>query len=240
MRGQPSADPRSRARVPIALLAFMLFAAFLVPGEAVEADDVLASGGQSAGAPQDPSNECGCPDAPPTSGEPVLVDTGEFAIFPGDDLTTPDLVIPVRGHTIDLRRTYRSGYAYHGPLGNGWDFGANRRLRQLDTGNLLVTSGTCRADEYPFTGSGWIAPPGVFRTLVQNPDGSYTETFPTGMKHTFDEHGNLIERRDRHGNRIAYEYSEDLMPILGRSKFFVDQTPRVVSMEYRLERILDR
>jgi YD repeat-containing protein len=177
-------------------------------------------------------------DDPAQAGRPIYLDTGEFALLPYE-LSTPEPVIPVRGFTLDLRRSYRSGYAYHGVLGYGWDFAMNRRLRRLDNGNILLTTGTCRSYEYTFDGTGWSATPGVFRTLVPNGDGTYTETSPSGTKDTFDATGNLIERRDRHGNRIAFEYSEERMPILGRSQFFIDAIPRIVAYEYRLLKIID-
>jgi RHS repeat-associated protein len=232
-----------RAGVGKAFLAWMavqaaLGFALMLGIPSAWAHDVLGANGQTLAPPEDQSGGLGSPQCPAEGGDPIYLDTGEFAVRPGD-LTTPDLVIPVRGHTIDLRRSYRSGYAYPGVLGYGWDFAMNRRLRRLDNGNILITTGTCRSDEYTFNGMGWSAPSGVFRTLVLNTDGSYTETTPSGSKDTFDDHGNLIERRDRHGNRIAFEYSEEAMPIVGRLQFFVDSTPRVIALEYRLLRIID-
>ncbi len=236
--GNRSGTVRRVGRWTAVALHVALGTAWMLGAAPALADDVHGNDGQSAGAQEDPSGERPSCDVPPEGGDPIYLDTGEFAILPRD-LTTPDLVIPVRGHTIDLRRTYRSGYAYPGVLGFGWDFAMNRRLRRLASGNLLISSGTCRTDEYSFDGTGWTAPPGVFRTLVLNGDGSYTETSASGRQDVFDDRGNLMERRDRHGNRIAFEYSEDPLPIVARSQFFVDGTPRVVALEHRLLRIID-
>jgi RHS repeat-associated protein len=202
------------------------------------ADNEGEQGGVVAGLAGDPNAPLSPCDGPPEEGRPVYLDTGELALLPYE-LTTPDPVIPVRGFTLDLRRTYRSGYAYPGVLGFGWDIASNRRLRRLNDGDIIVTTGTCRTAEYTFNGSGWDAPPGYARTLIQNANGSYTETARNGMEHIFDANGNLMEKRDRHGNRLAFAHSEDRLPILGRSELFVDSTPRIVALEHKLLRILD-
>jgi hypothetical protein len=62
--------------------------------------------------PADPTDAC------PEAADPIELDSGGVYLLP-EHLTTPDLVIPVRGHTIDLRRSYRQHYAYSGPLGTG-------------------------------------------------------------------------------------------------------------------------
>ena len=72
------------------------------------------------------------PDRCPPATDPVELDSGGFYMTP-DLLTSPDLVIPVRGHTIDLRRNYRQHYAYNGPLGVGWDFAMKHRGRASST-----------------------------------------------------------------------------------------------------------
>jgi RHS repeat-associated protein len=209
---------------------------------ASRADDVQYHGGvapaqpasrnQRTPSPKNPGGDC------PRPTDPVELDSGGFFITP-QDLTTPDLVVPVRGHTIDLRRSYSYHYAYNGPLGIGWDFAMNRRLRQLDNGDLLLTTGTCRSDEFIYTGTNWITPSGVFASLVQNTDGSYTETFASGLEHHFDTNGSLVQIRDRHGNAISLTYSAQKMPIQGVTQFFVDNTPRVVTLDYRLLTITD-
>jgi YD repeat-containing protein len=226
------------SRVPSILVVASVWVLSGLMGRPAHADNEGVPNAQVAGMPATdgaPLDRC---DDPARAARPIYLDTGEFALLPYE-LSTPEPVIPVRGFTLDLRRSYRSGYAYHGVLGYGWDFAMNRRLRRLDNGNILLTTGTCRSSEYTFNGTGWIAPPGVFRTLILNGNGTYTETLPSGVKDTFDATGSLIERRDRHGNRLAFEYSEERMPILGRSQFFIDATPRIVAYEYRLLKIID-
>ena len=201
--------------------------------------------GQSAGGPEeggDPPRSCkdvpGSQDPTPAT-NPVLVDTGEYKIDP-EELTTPEPVLRGRGGLVlDLRRSYRSGWDYNGVVGPGWDFRVNRRLRMLSDSNVIVTWGNCRNDTFTWNGTGWDAPPGVFSTLVQNADGTMTQTFPDGLAHKFDRHGSLVEVRDRHGNRIRLQYTAKKMPIAGRSLFFTDVDNRVITLEYRLESILD-
>jgi len=184
-------------------------------------------------------NPCDDPESPNKKRfDPVELDSGGVYLLP-EDLTSPDLVVPVRGHTIDLRRSYRQHYAYHGALGVGWDFGMNRRLRQLDNGDVRVTSGLCSTEQFAFNGTGWTAPDGSTSTLVQNLDGSYTQTFRSGTEHSFDANGSLVQVIDRHGNAIQLTYSAQKMPIQGISEFFVDTTARVVTLEYRLQTITD-
>jgi len=115
----------------------------------------------------------------------------------------------------------------------------NTRLRQLDTGDVLIASGSCRSDTFTYTVAGFISPAGVMATLVQNPEGTYTQTFRSGLEHRFDANGSLVQVRDRHGNAVTLTYSPDKQPIQGINQFFVDTTPRVVALDYRLLTITD-
>ena len=226
----------------LALALCLLFSGTIWPTPA-RAHDAEFGGGVSVGpddADEDPERGCNDDTADPSGGtNPVLLDTGEYALRSGQ-LTTPEPVLRVRGELVlDLRRSYRSGWNYNGPLGPGWDQRFNRRLRLLRDSNILLTWGNCRRDRFTWNGTGWDAPPGVFTTLVQNADGTMTHTFPNGVTHKFDRHGNLVEIRDRHNNRIHLQYTGERMLIAGRSRFFTDVDNRVITREYRLESILD-
>ena len=226
----------------LALALCLLFSGTIWPTPA-RAHDAEFGGGVSVGpddADEDPERGCNDDTADPSGGtNPVLLDTGEYALRSGQ-LTTPEPVLRVRGELVlDLRRSYRSGWNYNGPLGPGWDQRFNRRLRLLRDSNILLTWGNCRRDRFTWNGTGWDAPPGVFTTLVQNADGTMTHTFPNGVTHKFDRHGNLVEIRDRHNNRVRLQYTGERMLIAGRSRFFTDVDNRVITREYRLESILD-
>lgn len=208
----------------------------------VRADDGIFAGGTTPDGPaNDPNGEReaadnpddGCPKA-----DPVYLDSGEFYLDP-EDLTTRDLFIPGRGLNIDFARSYRANYKYNGPIGVGWDFRLNRRLRQLDNGNLFLTTGTCRTDVFDWNGTTWGPRPGNFSTIIQNLDGSFTQSFRSGLEHYFDIDGNLVEIRDRHGNNILLEYSPTKLPIQGRAQYFVDNVSRVVALEYKLLKVTD-
>ena len=128
------------------------------------------------------------------------------------------------GLVLDLRRSYRSGWEYRGAMGSKWDFLVNRRLRQLENSNVVVTWGNCRSDEFTWDAKtkAWKPPPSLFSTLVQGSDGTWTQTFSDGRRDVFDFHGNHISRSDRYGNKITLHYSAQRMPISARSPLFVD------------------
>ena len=167
--------------------------------------------------------------------DPVDVHLGDFV------LTRQDVFLPGRLVSVDITFTYRSRSAYNGSFGYGWDMSYNRRVRKLSNGNLLVLRGNNRKDEFTFTAPSTYTPPsGVYDTLVQNANGTYLLTSKHGDKEFYDLNGNLTRMEDRNGNAITFTYDPaGLLPITGKSDYFVNQTTGVIAREYQLTRITD-
>lgn len=199
------------------------------------------------------------PPACPPPGDPVDVLTGEFYLEPEDHLT-PDLRIRGRGPEIDLGRRYRSRFTKDGPLGYGWDFAMNKRLRLAKSGDATIYFGTCREETFPSDGAGgWNTPETLSSVLTTSTEpgqeGHYLLTEPNGTTHRFSPDGLLVEIRDRFGNTIALEWSATPEPIYGRAQFSlspyamnrvqelvpdpadVTDFMSVVARDFRLERI---
>ncbi|MBI2174208.1 MAG: hypothetical protein HYU33_03305, partial [Candidatus Omnitrophica bacterium] len=205
------------------------------------AHDFLIPGGTSPTAPQPPSkgqsaaqNACGDDPVAQCMADPVHLDRGEFFIKP------TDLIIPVRGLSIALTRHYRSQSAYNGSLGYGWDFTYNRRLRKLQNGNIVYLSGDNRQDEFIYNASTYNPSAGVYRSLVQEADGTWTLTDVHGEIQRFDIDGKLTQISDRSGNALTFAYDPaGKLPIQGPSAYFVNQTTGVIARDFRLTNLTD-
>lgn len=166
--------------------------------------------------------------------DPVLLHQGDYRL---DSL---DLLIPSRGMPVEIKRTYRSRSRYNGPFGYGWDFNFNIRLRKRSNGDVVILTGDNRRNEFTFAGTSYQAPPGIYETLVQNPDGSFTLTTKHGEVKEFDTDGKLISMRDRNTNTMTFTYDPaGKLPVTGTSPYFVTQTTGIVVMDYRLIQITD-
>lgn len=166
--------------------------------------------------------------------DPLLLHTGDFR------LEVRDLIIPARGIPIEINRTYRSRSRYNSMFGYGWDFNFNMRLRKRSNGDVVILTGKNRRNEFELEGGTYQAPPGVYGTLVQNADGSFTLTKKHGEVYAFDVDGKLITISDRNGNAMLFTYDlAGKLPVTGTSPFFVTQTTGIVVMDYRLIQITD-
>ena len=166
--------------------------------------------------------------------DPVDIDRGEFF------LTRQDFHLPGRSLSVDLTFTYRSKSVYNSVYGYGWDMTYNHRLRKVVGGNIVLLTGNNRKDEFAFSAGTYTPPPGVYATLIQNGDGTYTLTSRGGQKETFDPNGNLTRLEDKNGNAVTFNYDPaGLLPIQGKSDYFVNQTTGVIAREYRLTQIAD-
>ena len=232
---------RLTIRVTALASAFLLSMQVLLPPLAL-AHDFAIAGGSSAAQPTPPGigqppAQNACHEDPAACGkfDPVDLHRGDFV------LRRQDVSLPGRGLSIDLAFTYRSRSAYNGPFGYGWDMSYNKRLRKLADGNVVLLRGDTRKDEFAFTPpSTYTAPAGVYDTLIQNPDGTWTLTSKHGLQETYDITGNLTAIKDRNGNTLSLAYDPaGLLPITGQSAYFVNQTTGVIAREYRLTQITD-
>ena len=226
-------------RMISALTALCLLAQALVPPAAL-AHDFVVAGGVTPGTPGTPQGG-----QPPTANgsqdhPPVQRATDPVDIFRGDFvLSRQDVLIPGRGLPVAIAFTYRSRSAFNGPYGYGWDMSYHRRIRKLTNNNLLVLRGDNRKDEFVFSApNAYTAPPGMYDTLVQNGDGTYTLTSKHGDVEQYDANGVLSQLADRNGNAVTFSYDPvGPLPVSGKSAYFVNQATGVVMRDYRLTRI---
>jgi len=167
--------------------------------------------------------------------DPVDVARGEYV------LTRRDIFLRGRGLSLDLVFTYRSRSASHSPFGYGWDMSYHRRVRKLSNNNALVLRGNGRVEEFTSSGpSAYTPPPGVYDSLVQNPDGTHLLTSKHGLKESYDVNGNLTRIEDRSGNALTFTYDPaGKLPLSGLSDYFVVPAIGVIARDYRLTRITD-
>ena len=227
-----------------ALATALVFAAqLIVPPASLAFDETLPGGTSPGGPPPPPGKE--------NQGlqkwlreqweklqrllDPVDVSLGDFL------LTRQDVFLPGRGLSVGITLTYRSRSAYNGPFGYGWDMSYNRRIRRLANNNVIVLRGNNRRDEFTFSTPNSLTPPsGVYDTLMQNADGTYTLTSKHGDKELYDANGNLTRTEDRNGNALTFTYDPaGVLPITGTSDYFVNQTTGVIARDYRLTQITD-
>ncbi len=169
-----------------------------------------------------------------TGADPVYLHSGEFYYY------CTDLYIPGRGLNVAINHLYRSGKNYNGQFGYGWTMSYYYRVRPMSNGNAIVISENGRQDEFTYNAGVYEAPAGVFRTLVQNVDGSWSMTRPNGTKYEFDIDGKLTAIVDRHGNQITFQYNPSgAIPIHAHSDFSKSLTPVVVGYDYQLTKIID-
>ncbi len=229
------------------LLAFILAAGPLLTPAAL-AHDILLDGGTSAGQPSDPDGSgpgsSGQPPAtnPSTDNPTLRGDVDPVELFRGEfTLSRQDLFWPGRGLAVNIKFTYGSRRAYNGAFGYGWDMSYNRRVRKLSNNYAVVLRGNNRRDEFKYNGTAtYVAPPGVYDTLVMNADGSHTLTSKHGIKEFYDVNGKLNKIQDRNSNTLTFTYDPaGLLPITAPSDYFISQARGVVAREYRLTRITD-
>lgn len=144
-------------------------------------------------------------------GDPVELFTGAFVI------NETDLDVETAALPLEFARTYRSGRAYYGPFGWGWDHEHNSYLRELADGSVAHWTGRLHEDRF-MPGAGGFEPPfGVFETLERMPGPAtrYVITAAEGHQREYAQPVGwpradripLVERRDRHGNRLRYTYN---------------------------------
>ncbi|HEY3243559.1 MAG TPA: DUF6531 domain-containing protein, partial [Phycisphaerae bacterium] len=123
-----------------------------------------------------------------------------------------DLAIDGRCLDFGWSRSYGSITGPDSAQGSGWDSSYNLRVVPQGSG-FAVMDGDTRHDVYSTPpGGGPMTSPQFFRVLTQNPDGTFTLTFPDSGRwrfHTLDGSpaaGKAISSVDRDGNAITFDY----------------------------------
>ncbi len=146
-----------------------------------------------------------------------------------------DLAVPGRAADFAWVRRYRSQAGPNTAQGNRWDFSYNIFLEQYGP-HLNLHDGFARTDTYAVDGVGRWTRAEFFRTLVRNPDGTYTLTFAnagTWNFHALDgsaQAGKIESIIDRNQNAITFEYD-----VAGRLAVVTDDLGRDYSVSYNAQ-----
>jgi len=156
--------------------------------------------------------------------EPVNTATGNYYN------SLVDLTVPGRGLSFILTRNYNSQDSYSGPMGVGWTHSYNVYLTINPTSGLVaIKQGDGHLEYYTPVGGGGYAPQtlGLFNTLEQNADGSFTLTFKNQNQFHFSVTGTLLTIADRNGNTQTLNYDAS-----GRLTSVIDPSGRVFNLAY--------
>ena len=163
---------------------------------------------------------------------------GEISLFDGSEsFTTVDLI--VQGiFPIIISRTYNSRSTYDTPLGYGWDHQYNTRLFTYSDGSVVIRWNTGLKTRFVPSGGTFISTDNSPGKLVKNQDQSFTFYTPSGRRFHFDLRGCLDRVTDTNGNYLAFTYTTEKKPLVGKSPFSVDPSrSQIVSYEYRLTKV---
>lgn len=179
---------------------------------------------------------------PAATADPIELFTGAFTS------TAVDLVVPTPHIPIALSRSYRSGRAYYGPFGFGWDHSYNVYLRELNNGDFALWTGQLQEQHFHDVGGRFESTPGFAARLerMAGLNDVFWVRFPGGLEWKFERPSGwgdtqripLIIIRDRHGNtvRLSYDADERLASVL-------DAAGRGLLFQYGscelLERVMD-
>ena len=136
--------------------------------------------------------------------EPVNSATGSYYS------THTDLAVQGRGLNFQFTRSYNSLDVYSGPLGQGWTHAYNAILAQNPvSGVMTIKQFDGSTISFVSNGAGQFSPAttGLFDTLSQNADGSYTLTRKNQTKLSFAATGRLMSIADRNGNTQVLTYN---------------------------------
>jgi RHS repeat-associated protein len=142
-----------------------------------------------------------------TGGDPVNTFEGSYGA------TFEDTAIPGRGPAISFGRSYNSNDTRVLTLGPGWTHSYSTHLDSPNDGtyDIILVGPQGRSDRYAKSGAKFVAPVGVHRTLVHNPDGTYVAQDTSLAQWFFDSAGKLMKIQDRYGNASTLTYAGGLL-----------------------------
>ena len=142
----------------------------------------------------------------PLYGDPVNTATGNY-VYQRRDLELPGIGMPLQFDRAYNSRAASSGSASATPLGYGWSHGYQVRLT-VDAGIVTITWGDGHTETYTPDGVGGYVPHyGVFDTLANSGDGTFTLTRRDGTDYAFDTSGRLASITDKNANVVALTYT---------------------------------
>lgn len=130
--------------------------------------------------------------------DPVNTATGNY-IYQKKDLEIPGSGIPFL-----FERNYNSQDSVDGPLGFGWNHTYNAQLTVNADSTITIRWGDGKTETWTPDGSGGYIPQyGVFDTLINNGDGTYTLRKKDLTRYNFASSGNLSSIVDKNSNTIT-------------------------------------
>jgi RHS repeat-associated protein len=142
--------------------------------------------------------------AQPLGADPVILAAGNYV------QERVDLHLPGIGFPFEFKRFYNSKFSDQTglPLGYGWTFNYNERLKDTGT-NVLLVRGDGSASTFFPTNGGYNAEAGVFEALVRNAGDTWTLTDKHQTAKNFASNGLLLTITDRNSNTLALSYTSD-------------------------------
>lgn len=136
------------------------------------------------------------------SKDPVNTATGNYTY------SRSDLEIPCVGLNFIFDRNYNSQDAQDGPLGFGWNHSYNSNLAVNADTSVTIRWGDGRTETWTPDGSGGFTPQyGIFDSLIDNGDGTYTLKKKDMTRYNFDSAGRLAAIIDKNGNTVSLTYT---------------------------------
>lgn len=164
-----------------------------------------------------------------------FITPGVSSVFGNFTWQEVDLRVPGRGPSFAFMRSYNSANTAVSPLSPGWTHSYNMFLNVESASALTVTMPDGRLDRYTLSGNTWTPPTGIFNTLTDNGDGSFTLTQKNQMQYSFNPDGTLAQITDRNGNATMLTYSGGNLTLVtdasGRDFVFAyDANNRLISI----------
>lgn len=147
----------------------------------------------------------GAPENNPTTayvGEPVSTGNGNY--FYEDT----DFVLPSRGLPLAFTRSYNSLDNYEGPLGANWTDSYNIVLTP-SASSAVIKWGDGHTETFTLNDGVYVPQAGVFSSLVQDDDGTFTLIKKDQTQYFFGENGKLTSIVDKNGNTISLTYDNN-------------------------------
>ena len=158
--------------------------------------------------------------------DPVNTATGNY-IYQSRDLELPGIGMPLRFDRAYNSREATNPGAAGAPLGYGWTHSYHVRLAEDAGGSVTITWGDGQTETFSPDGSGGYTPQyGVFDTLADSGDGTFSLEKRDRTVYDFDSTGRLSAVTDKNGNRIDLGYTGNDLTDL------TDTAGRIVTLDY--------
>ncbi len=168
--------------------------------------------------------------------DPVNTATGNYIY------QKKDIEVPGRGLSFVFKRYYNSQSGKDGPLGFGWGYTYNAKLTVNADSTVTIRWSDGKTQSWTPDGTGGFTPQyGVFDTLIENGDGTYTLKKKDLTQYNFDSSGRLLSIIDKNGNQISLTYTGNnltqITDSVGRNiDFAYDENNRITVITDPIER----